>query len=87
MLTSDIAKLVIEGKRPVGGHYPKDVEVSLPNSGGTPLERADDYLKAAGFKNIGHIDLLHIREIQRRRMNFCDKIRRHTEYYMVFGDK
>ena len=38
------------------------------------------------FENIGHIDLLHIRDIQRRRMNFCDKIRRHSAYYMVFID-
>jgi ubiquinone/menaquinone biosynthesis C-methylase UbiE len=86
-LASDMAKTLTRMKRPVGGRYTKEIEESLPNSGGTPLERSMGYLKAAGFENIGHIDLLHIREIQRRHMSFCDRIRRHSAYYMVFGDR
>jgi hypothetical protein len=86
-LTSNIAGMILEGKQPRKGHYPKDVEESLPNGGGTPLEKSEGYLKMVGFRNVGHFDLLHIRDLQRKRMAFSDRIRRHYAYYLVFADK
>jgi len=86
-LTSNIAEMIIEGKLPWKGHYPKEVEESLPNRGGTPLEKSESYLKMAGFVNIGHIDLLHIRAMQRKRLDLSDRIRRNYSYYLVFANK
>jgi ubiquinone/menaquinone biosynthesis C-methylase UbiE len=86
-LTSNVAKMVVERKNPWKGYYPKELQQSLPNVGGTSLEKAKDYLEAAGFLNFGHYDLLHIRDIQRKGMPFRDRIRHNYAYYLVFGDR
>ena len=86
-LASNVAKMVVEGANPWKDYYPKDLQAALPNMGGTPLEKAKGYLEMAGFKNIGHRDLMHIREIQRKSMPFRDRISHHFEYYLVYGDK
>jgi len=86
-MTSNIVRMVLERKRPHKGHYQKDVEEALPNRGGMPLEKSQSYLETAGFRDIGHVDLLSIRELQRKRMAFSDRIRRHYAYYLAFGDK
>jgi ubiquinone/menaquinone biosynthesis C-methylase UbiE len=86
-LTSNVCKMAIERENPWKNYYSKELESSLPNMGGTPLEKAKGYLEAAGFRDIGHIDLLHIRDIQKKSMPFRDRIRHNYEYYLVFGDK
>ena len=84
---SNVVKLVVEGTDPWKENYPKDLQAALPNMGGTPLGKAKNYLELAGFKNVGHMDLLHIRDIQRKNMLLRDRIRLNYEYYLVFGDK
>ena len=84
---SNVARLAVEGKNPWKDYYSKDLQAALPNMGGTPLEKAKGYLEMAGFKNVGHRDLLHIREIQRKSMPLRDRISHHFEYYLVYGNK
>jgi hypothetical protein len=38
-------------------------------------------------ENIRQLDLMHIRDIQRKDMPLSDRIRRHYAYDLVFGDK
>lgn len=86
-LASNVCKLALERKNPWKDYYSKELQESLPNAGGTPLEKAKEYLEMAGFRNVGHRDLMHIRDIQRKSMLLRDRIRHNYEYYLVFGDK
>jgi ubiquinone/menaquinone biosynthesis C-methylase UbiE len=86
-LASEVCTLIVERKNPWKGFYSKELRSSLPNAGGTPLGKAKGYLNAAGFRNVGSMDLMHIREVQRKNMPLRDRIRYNYEYYLVFGDK
>lgn len=86
-LASNVAKMAVEQKNPWKGHYPRDLQAALPNAGGTPLEKTMGYLDKAGFRNVGHVDLLYIRDIQRKGMPLRDRILHNFEYYLVYGDK
>lgn len=84
---SNAFRLILERKNPWKDNYPSELRAALPNAGGTPLEKAKGYLEAAGFVNCGHMDLLHVRDIQKKGMPWRDRIRFNYAYYLVYGDK
>lgn len=86
-LTSMMKGSAINGTTSFKGHYPKFVEDALPNNGGTPLERTKAYMMTAGFRNINHIDLLHIREMQKKRQPLSERNWKYHSYYLAFAEK
>jgi ubiquinone/menaquinone biosynthesis C-methylase UbiE len=85
-LINRICTMAVEGKDPWKDHYPEDLQSSLPNAGGTSLEKARGYMDIAGYKNVGSIDLAKIRDIQKKRMPFRNRICYNYTYYLLFGD-
>lgn len=67
--------------------YSPDVRELLPNLGGVAEDVARQYLADAGFTQITVLDLMHIREDQRRRMPWYQKITTNWSYYLVSGRK
>jgi ubiquinone/menaquinone biosynthesis C-methylase UbiE len=86
-LISNAMVLVLERVNPVKSRYSDDLSQVLPNSGGTPPERAREYLSDAGFRNIDLIDLINIRNIQKKKMPFRKRIVYNYCYYLISGEK
>ena len=86
-LVSNLMIIVIDRRNPSNNMYPDDLNHALPNSGGTPPERAREYLSAAGFSNIDTIDLIDIKNIQRRKMPLRNRITYNYHYYLISGEK
>ena len=86
-LISNTLVLLMEGKNPARNAYSTDLNHALPNAGGTPPERAREYLSGTGFRNIDLIDLIDIRNIQKRKMPFRNRIAYNYHYYLISGEK
>lgn len=86
-LVSNALAILMEGKNPSRNGYSDDLNHTLPNAGGTPPERAREYLSGAGLKNIETIDLIDIRNIQKRKMPFRNRIAYNYHYYLIIGEK
>ena len=86
-LVSNALVLLMEGKNPANNAYSSDLNRALPNAGGTPPERAREYISGAGFRNIDLIDLIDIRNIQIQRMPLRKRIVYNYRYYLISGEK
>ncbi|WOX55217.1 MULTISPECIES: class I SAM-dependent methyltransferase [unclassified Methanoculleus] len=67
--------------------YSDEVRAALPNLGGVPEETARRYLTDAGFGDIAVQDLARIRENQRKRLKWYEKINPRGTYYLISGRK
>ncbi|MDD4254872.1 MAG: methyltransferase domain-containing protein [Methanofollis sp.] len=67
--------------------YDPGVREVLPNRGGVPEDAARRYLADAGFTRIAALNLMNIRENQRRRLPWYRKIVASTSYYLISGRK
>lgn len=86
-LASNVCRLVAERENPWKSQYSGHLRSSLPNANGTPLEKAMGYVEKAGFKNVGHVDMVRIRDIQKKAMPAYDRIRFNYAYYLLYGEK
>jgi ubiquinone/menaquinone biosynthesis C-methylase UbiE len=84
---SNVAKLAVERTNPWKEYYSKELRSALPNIGGTPLDKAKGYMEMAGLRNVGHMDLKYVLEVERKSMPLRDRICHDFEYYLVYGDK
>jgi ubiquinone/menaquinone biosynthesis C-methylase UbiE len=85
--TSDILTLLVEKRNPWADFYSGRLQSQLPNMGGTPLKRAHGYMEKAGFKDIDHLDLGYIRQVQKKYMPFRKRLRYNYAYYLLYGKK
>lgn len=67
--------------------YDEEVRRALPNKGGVPEEKTRAYLTAAGFTEISVANLVSIRNNQRLRMKWYQKINPANPYYLISGTK
>ena len=67
--------------------YAEEVRDALPNKGGVPAETSRTYLEAAGFSGISVLSLDKIRENQRSRLRWYQKINPISPYYLISGRK
>ena len=65
--------------------YSSDLRNALPNNGGVPESTARQYLEQAGFTRIEVQSLADIREDQRRRLKWYQKINPVSTYYLISG--
>lgn len=81
--------LLLERKDPRKGHseYSDELKARLPHSGGTPLEKVNEYLSNSGFENIQVFDLKEVREAQKEKMSLGERIVRSYQYYLICGRK
>ncbi len=81
--------LFLERKDPRKGHseYSDELKARLPHSGGTPLEKVNEYLSNSGFENIQVFDLKEVREAQKEKMSLGERIVRSYQYYLICGRK
>ncbi|WP_421908649.1 class I SAM-dependent methyltransferase [Methanolacinia petrolearia] len=84
-ISRTIAKIV--EKHPHESRYGEDLSSSLPNLGGVPEEKAKEYFSKAGLAEISVKSLAHIRENQKKRLNWYEKLNASWSYYLVSGVK
>lgn len=80
-----IAKIV--EKHPHGSLYSDVLNLSLPNRGGVPEEKARDYFSRAGLADISIQNLINIRENQKKRLKWYQKLNNSWSYYLISGVK
>ena len=86
LLISDILIYLKDKKRPQRG-YAREINSLLPNLGGMPAEKAENYLNIEKFRNIKVIDLKNIVNIEKRDMPLRKKIAFRKDYYAICGIK
>ncbi|MBP2030785.1 ubiquinone/menaquinone biosynthesis C-methylase UbiE [Methanohalophilus levihalophilus] len=84
---SNVCSLIADRQNPWKEYYSDTLKSQLPNVGGTSLENARKYMHSAGLSDIGHLDLTHIREVQKKFMPFRRRICYNYNYYMIHGTK
>jgi ubiquinone/menaquinone biosynthesis C-methylase UbiE len=67
--------------------YSDEVADALPNHDGVPKETAMKYLRDAGFTDVAAASLRHIRDNQRLRMKWYQKLSPDDGYYLISGRK
>ena len=72
---------------PASSNYSEEVSASLPNVGGVPDSAARNYFSEAEFSNVSLIDLIHIRNHQKKYLKWHQKIQCHWSYYLISGTK
>ncbi|MBP2132213.1 ubiquinone/menaquinone biosynthesis C-methylase UbiE [Methanomicrobium sp. W14] len=75
-------------KHPHGeSKYSDELSMSLPNLKGVPEEKAGEYFSEAGLEDISVKSLLHIRENQKKRLKWYQKLNTSWSYYLISGVK
>lgn len=67
--------------------YSSELQQQLPHIGGISEENARSLFEQAGFQNITIDDLLHIRENQKKRSLWYQKMNPQGTYYLISGTK
>ncbi len=67
--------------------YAEEVSAALPNLGGVPEAVARRYFIDAGLADVSLENLMHIREHQRKQLDWYQKISHHWCYYLIAGTK
>ncbi|MCZ0860954.1 class I SAM-dependent methyltransferase [Methanocorpusculum sp. MG] len=72
---------------PAPAPYTAEVSSALPNLGGVPEYAARRYFADAGLADVTLENLMHIRDLQRKQLNWYQKISHHWCYYLISGTK